>query len=92
MEEIVHVVLDHPKTELRLGIDAWVRPYDAAIEDEAYAVGAACIIPYHRLFDLVQRQHKSLDEIARGFGVSAQYVEYRIKRAGLYRVLRKYSA
>ncbi len=92
MEEVVHIVLDHPKTELCLngnGDASWVRPYDAAVEDEAFCVGAACIIPWPELFTAVSRLSETVSSIAKRYGVSEDYVLYRIKRSGLARVYGK---
>lgn len=92
MEEIVHLVLDHPKTILRFeapGKIRWYRPYDKAIEDEAYSVGAACILPYPGLFHAVQRERQTAAAIAEAANVSAEYVVYRIRRAGLGRIYAK---
>lgn len=90
MEEIVHVVLDHPPTELQFDrTKVWVRPYNDEVEAEAYGVGAACILPYRTLFNFVNFQRKNAAEIAELVGVSAAYVEYRIKQSGLYRIYKK---
>jgi len=90
MEEILHVLFDHPKTELAVGYPNWKRPYDSKIEKEAYGVGAACIIPYRSLFRLVNDQHKAVAEISSEFAVSEEYCYFRIKDAGLYRVYQKH--
>lgn len=86
MEEIIHVLFDHPKTELELNGSTWQRPYDAAVEKEAYSVGAACIIPYKPLFQSIKDEHRTAEQIAGVFGVSVDYAFFRIKDAGLYRV------
>jgi len=91
MEEIVHILRGHAKTELVFdGRSSWERPYDAAVEDEAYCVGAACIIPYRDLFEAVHRSHQSAAAITTRFDVSLDYVGYRINRAGLSRVYAKH--
>lgn len=90
MEEIVHIVRDHPRTRLAFDGDGpWDRPYDRETEDEAYNVGAACIIPYRPLFNRVSDRNESAARIARAYSVSREYVLYRIKRAGLYNTYRK---
>jgi hypothetical protein len=89
MEEVVHIVLDHPRTELALSAGTgvtWVRPYNADAEDEAYCVGAACILPWPELFDAVSKRSETAAAIAARYEVSTQYVDYRIRRAGLDRV------
>jgi hypothetical protein len=91
MEEVVHIVVNHPKTTLMItdsGVAA-IRSYDQAVEDEAYCVGAACIIPYPALFHAVHRSSETAAVIAGRYKVSRDYVEYRIKRAGLTRVYAK---
>ena len=100
MEEIVHLVLAHPKTVLALprksngGQKAlgWVRPYSRAVEDEAYNVGAACLLPYPALFHAVNELHEHASVIAERAGVSTEHAIYRIKRAGLARVYYKHCA
>lgn len=92
MEEIVHIVEGHPRTVLqRDGKGRWTRTFKKGVEDEAFNVGSACIIPYKTLFDLVNHQHRSAAVIAQSFEVSQDYVEYRIRRAGLWRVYKKRS-
>ncbi len=93
MEEIVHILRDHPKTQLCFdgtSSGSWARPYHAALEDEAYCVGAACIIPYKQLFEAIHRLHESAAAIAVRFDVSPVYATYRINRAGLSRVYAKH--
>jgi hypothetical protein len=95
MEEVIHIVLDHPKTALAFpvaGAGTWIRPFEAEVEDEAFAVGAACILPYRHLFRAVNDQHRSAAEIAEELRVSQDYVVFRIKRAGLLRVYNKHCA
>ncbi len=87
MEEIVHIVREHPRISLNFNGDGdWVRPHDSDIEDEAYNVGAACIIPYGWLFHHLNSGNTNVSQIAGEFGVSPDYVKYRINRAGLYKL------
>jgi hypothetical protein len=92
MEEVVHIVLDHPPSRLMLnGVQGGAeRRYEAAIEDEAYTVGAACLLPYPALFRAVNDTHESAAVIAARYGVSRDYVTFRIKRAGLVRIYNKH--
>ena len=99
MEEIVHIVLDHPATALSVDgrsgkgpalKTSAARSYDKAIEDEAYNVGAACLLPYPALFNAVSRGHEHASVIARREGLSVDHVEFRIKRAGLWRIYNKH--
>lgn len=84
MEEVVHLILGHPPTRLtRDANGCWQRSHDGDVEDEAFCVGAACIIPYRWLFNQIKGGRITVAEIATVFGVSEKYVQYRIKRAGL---------
>lgn len=90
MEELVHIVFDHPKVALRFEENGgWRRPYEKKAEDEAFNVGAACVIPYKWLFKAIQG-NTAAARIAEQVAVSEGYVEYRIKRAGLYRMYRSH--
>lgn len=89
MEEIVHVVLDHPKTEITLGAGGggvWVRAYNGDVEDEAFSVGAACILPWPELFAAVSDRGESTATIAQRYSVSEAYARFRVQRAGLWAV------
>ena len=88
MEEISHVFLGHRPS--RLSIKAKnkegkliARDYNAAIEEEAYATGAAALVPYTSLKRFVY-EGKTAVEIARHFNVSRALVEYRIKISRLW--------
>ena len=88
MEEISHVFLGHKPS--RLSIKAKnkegrviARDYNAAIEEEAYATGAAALVPYSSLKRFVI-DGKTAAEIARHFNVSRALVEYRIKISRLW--------
>jgi IrrE N-terminal-like domain len=86
MEEIVHIVLDHPRTSILLDARARRQTYDKAVEDEAFNVGAACIIPYRALFNAVKRDRTAIPQLAEQYNMSEEYIVYRIKRAGLSNV------
>jgi hypothetical protein len=92
MEEIVHIVLKHPKSALtrESGGAPWKRVYAAAVEDEAFSVGAACLMPYPEIFHAIRDAHENAASIAGRYGVSESCVEFRIKRAGLSRVYGKH--
>ena len=94
MEEICHVFLGHKPS--RLAIENYnnqggkqgkfiARDYNAKIEEEAYSVGAAALVPYSALRRFVE-QGKTSREIARHFNVSRDLVEYRIKISRLWEV------
>ena len=93
MEEIVHIKLCHPRVSLQLGGDAvGGRSFCQAVEDEAFCVGAACLIPYQGLFNRIKAGKADPGELATEFNVSRDYVEYRIKRAGLFAMWKKSKA
>ena len=59
------------------------RDYNKSDEEEAYAVGAAALVPYAALRRLVFAG-RTAEEIARRFRVSAALAEYRIKVTHLW--------
>lgn len=83
MEEICHVFLGHRPSRLAievknsLGVEI-ARDYDRQIEEEAYGVGAAALVPFTALKRFVE-SGKGSDEIARHFKVSKALIEYRLK-------------
>lgn len=83
MEEVSHVFLGHEPS--RLGIEAEgrdgqaiARDFRPEIEQEAYGVGAAALVPYTALVKLVS-EGRSSKEIARHFEVSRELVDYRLR-------------
>lgn len=88
MEEISHVFLGHQASKLAVKTtnkngETNAREYRADIEEEAYSVGAAALIPYSALRRMVGKG-KTSREIARHFNVSRELVEYRIKISRLW--------
>ncbi len=88
MEEVCHVFLGHKPSRLaieRRDKDGNIvaRDYNAEIEEEAYATGAAALVPYRGLKKLVE-QGKTSAEIARHYAVSRALIEYRIKVSRLW--------
>ena len=88
MEEICHVFLGHKPS--RLAVTRYdkqgkilARDYHAEIEEEAYATGAAALVPYTALRRFVEQGWTARD-IARHFNVSRQLIEYRIKVSRLW--------
>ena len=88
MEEICHVFMGHKPS--RLAIEnknkdgqTIARDYRAEIEEEAYSIGAAALVPYSSLARMVD-QGKTSREIAEHFHVSRELVEYRIKVSRLW--------
>ena len=88
MEEISHVFLGHKASRLAIENrdkhgNTIARDYNADIEEEAYATGAAALVPYGGLKSFVE-QGKTAAEIARHYNVSKALVEYRIKISRLW--------
>lgn len=86
MEEVCHVFLGHKPSRLAFkDADGGVktRDYNAKIEEQAYSVGAAALVPYSALQEFVKRGRTSR-RIARHFEVSNQLVEYRMKVSRLW--------
>ncbi len=81
MEEISHVFLGH--TPSRLVVGNKTRDYHAEIEEEAYGVGAAALVPFSALRRMI-KQGKTSREIARHFVVSQLLVEFRMKITRLW--------
>ncbi|MGQ0540334.1 MAG: ImmA/IrrE family metallo-endopeptidase, partial [Blastocatellia bacterium] len=87
-EEICHVFLGHKPSRLAIekrDKDGRIiaRDYNHEIEEEAYATGAAALVPYRSLRDFVE-SGKTSAQIARHFNVSRALVEYRIKVSRLW--------
>jgi hypothetical protein len=96
MEEISHVFLGHTPNRLavvmpesrHVGImgkpnKILTRDYNKSDEEEAYAVGAAALVPYAALRRLVFAG-RTAEEIARRFRVSTPLAEFRIKVTHLW--------
>lgn len=88
MEEISHVFLGHQPSKLAVTTynkegKPISREYRAEIEEEAYSVGAAALVPFSALRRMVFRG-KTSREIARHFNVSRDLVEYRMKVSHLW--------
>lgn len=81
MEEICHSLLGHRPSR----ISGAGRSYDKAIEDEAYGVGAAALVPYQALSEALTRGEPPY-MIAKRLGVTHALVEYRMRVLGLWRV------
>ena len=80
MEEICHVLLGHQRDSLSL--DQKGRTYHSNQESEAYAVGAAALLPYVAL-KKYRAQGLSDTDIASLFKVSRSLVNYRFKITSL---------
>lgn len=85
-EEISHLIMGHPPSEIHP--TTGMRTYQATIEQEAFSVGGALVMPYGLLFRLT-KAGRPLPEIAVRFGVSEAMARCRINRTGLSRMYRK---
>jgi hypothetical protein len=88
MEEICHVFLGHEPNKLSIVTKddrgkVRSREYRQHDEEEAYGVGAACLVPYTSLKNLLHLG-KSSKQIAAHFRVSRELVEYRMKVTRLW--------
>ncbi len=88
MEEISHVFLGHKPSRLAIEtVNAQgktiARDYHAEIEEQAYSVGAAALVPYTALRRFI-REGKTVTEIAKHFNVSRQLIEFRLKISRLW--------
>ncbi len=82
MEEICHTLLGHDPSSI-FGSGSGGRSYDISVEEEAYAVGAAALVPYRALTEYLSRGY-TVDQISRRYGVSKALVEYRMRVLGLW--------
>jgi hypothetical protein len=88
MEEICHVFLGHQPNRLSVVTKdergkVMSRDYRKADEEEAYATGAAALVPYAALKRFVYAGKRASD-IAKHFRVSSELVEYRLKVTHLW--------
>ena len=89
MEEICHVFLGHQANRLAIIANdehgkTLARDYRKADEEEAYATGAAALVPYGAIRRLIFKG-RDATEIARHFRVSKDLIEYRLKVTRLWR-------
>lgn len=77
MEEICHVLLGHGKSRLLFKH----RSYNAKIEREAFAVGAAALLPHAALMR-EKKKGSTEQQIATQFGVTPALVRYRLQYLG----------
>ena len=87
LEELVHHGLGHPKSKLIRADGATMRTCQHEVEDEAYAVATALLMPYRELFYHVN-SGKPLVDFPVPVPVSTACRLYRVKRAGLWRTYR----
>lgn len=90
MEEICHVFLGHKPSRLAVTTlnkkgEEIARDYNELMEEQAYSIGAAALVPYAALKDFI-RQGKTAQQIAKHFNVSRELVEYRMKVSRLWKL------
>jgi hypothetical protein len=85
MEEVCHILFGHKPSKIGAG-QIGGRSYNFNIEEEAYAVGAAALVPYRSLRDLLGSR-ASVRKIAGHFGVTPSLVVYRARGTGLGKFL-----
>jgi hypothetical protein len=85
MEEVCHILFGHKPSEIGAGRIGG-RSYNFNVEDEAYSVGAAALVPYHSLRAFLI-SGASARKIARHFGVTPSLIVYRAKGTGLGKFL-----
>ncbi|HKX31589.1 MAG TPA: ImmA/IrrE family metallo-endopeptidase [Blastocatellia bacterium] len=78
MEEVCHSLLGHRPSSIDPTGAGGGRSYNRAIEEEAYSVGAAVLVPYRALKDLLSKG-LTVTTIARHFGVTRSLIEYRMR-------------
>lgn len=86
MEEICHSIHGHkPKVKISpLGpTEIDFLQYSEKDEKDAYAIGAAILVPFETLRKMIFEQ-KTVDEIAKHFLVSADLIKYRVKVTKLW--------
>lgn len=84
LEEYWHILLGHKLVKIAKIAGAYGRTYDNSEEHDAYYLASASLLPRKAVQQLVARR-ATASEIAQQFGTSAELVEYRIKRLGLWR-------
>jgi hypothetical protein len=85
LEELVHEALGHPKSQLVVQDGVAMRTCRHDVEDEAYAVAAALVMPYRDLFNHLNAG-RPLSDLPVPAPVSDECRQFRVKRAGLWRL------
>jgi len=85
MEEVCHIIFGH-KLSVIMPSQLGGRNYNFKIEEEAYTVGAAALVPYFSLKEMLG-SGSSIRKISSNFGVSPSLVMYRIKGLHLHTFL-----
>lgn len=86
-EELVHLGLGHPKSQLLTVDGVPMRTCSHEIESEAYAVASALLMPYRSTFNHLQAGG-TVASIPAVVPVSAEARVYRTKTSGLWKMAR----
>ncbi len=84
LEEYWHILSGHKLTKIARIAEAYGRTYDQVEEHDAYYLASASLLPRAAIINAVTQKQSSAT-IAQQFGTSAELVDYRIKRLGLWR-------
>jgi len=82
MEELVHVHLNHEPSELRSDGEIVVRSYKKSVEQQAYFVGAAALLP-QRIIKGALTRRMTVEELADEHFVSVDLVRFRMNLLGI---------
>jgi len=85
MEEVCHILFGHRPSGIAAGRIGG-RSYNFNVEEEAYGVGAAALVPYCSLKNFLV-SGVSVREIAAHFGVTSSLIIYRAKGTRLERFM-----
>ena len=85
LEELAHEALGHPKSQLIKRDGLVMRTCQHDVEDEAYCVASALLMPYRSLFNHLNAG-RALGDLAVPAPVSYECREFRVKRAGLWKL------
>jgi len=85
MEELVHEALGHPPSTLTREGSIAIRTCRREVEEEAYAVAAALLMPYRSTFNHVN-SGLPIEALPAGAEVSLDCRQFRVKTAGLWRL------
>jgi Zn-dependent peptidase ImmA (M78 family) len=81
MEEVCHILLGHHRSTISPDQEK-LRDYNHRIEEEAYGVGAAVLLPHEALASSIDKGWQ-LQQIAEYFGISVSLVRFRCKFLGI---------
>lgn len=91
MEEFSHILLGHKPTTVSLTPNALLahRTFNDKQEREAYALGAATLVPYDELRALLTKEKQGFDEVGEYYAVSRELIAYRAKVTLIWRGLKR---